>query len=262
MHKARFYILNLFFFIVVSYFPKFAFAQSDSTQEVSHFSGKIFATHNGISLIPSFSLNRPALLFNLALGKKKLTFEPDIRFALEGKPWSFLFWWRYKAIQKEKYSLRIGAHPALNFRTIPVVSNGKEKDVIESRRFIAAELAQSFTIAKNFNVGTYYLYSYGFDDSQKHGHFVVLNSAITNIGVYKDFNFHMFPNIYYLRLDDLEGYYVSSTFQLTKKDFPFSLEAILNQSIKTEILPEQTFVWNISLVYSFNKNYVDATPKI
>jgi len=28
----------------------------------------------------------------LAMGKKQITFEPDIRFSLAGKPWTMLFW--------------------------------------------------------------------------------------------------------------------------------------------------------------------------
>lgn len=48
-----------------------------------------------------------------------------MRFALEGKPWSFIFWLQYKAIEIERFSLRLGAHPALNFKTVNMVRNGQ-----------------------------------------------------------------------------------------------------------------------------------------
>ncbi len=50
---------------------------------------------------------------------------------------------------------------------------------------------------------------------------------------------------------DLKGIYIVGFVSLIKKDFPISISAILNKAIDTEILPEDDFTWNISLVYSF-----------
>ena len=90
------------------------FCQEEDQPFLDDFRGSASITHNGISLVPSFSLAEPAAIFDLKMTKGKFSFEPEMRFALEGKPWSFLFWFRYKAIKKERFSLRIGAHPAMN----------------------------------------------------------------------------------------------------------------------------------------------------
>ena len=80
-------------------------------------------TNNGISFIPSFNLGKPAAIFDLTMGGKKLSFEPQFRFALEGKPWSILFWWRYKLLNTDKFQIGLGAHPALSFSgIIPLLS--------------------------------------------------------------------------------------------------------------------------------------------
>ena len=42
--------------------------EQDNTNPNFYFKGNISANSNGISLIPSFSLGRPALIFELALG--------------------------------------------------------------------------------------------------------------------------------------------------------------------------------------------------
>ena len=65
------------------------------------FRGTASVSHNGISLVSSFSLEEPALLIDLKFTKGKLSFEPDMRFDLEGKPWTFIFWLRNKAIDTE-----------------------------------------------------------------------------------------------------------------------------------------------------------------
>ena len=56
----------------------------------------------------------------------------------------------------------------------------------------------------------YYLFSQGFDDSQKYTHFLVLNSAFPNINISKQFRLGIFPNVFYLRLDELDGFYAAS----------------------------------------------------
>ncbi|UOB16095.1 hypothetical protein [Abyssalbus ytuae] len=247
-----FSIIKIVFSILLLHYGFFANSQNvENSKIIDHFSGKVTVTHNGISLIPSFSLEDPAVIFNLNIAKKNLSFEPELRFALEGKPWSFLFWWRYKVIKNEKFNLRIGAHPALNFRTIDVISNGVFKQLIESRRFLAGELAPSYTISKKVKAGMYYLYSHGFDDSAKNTHFLVINSLLSNINLTEKIYLSFSPQFYYLKMDKPDGFYFASFLNISKQDFPLSVAAIFNKKIKTDILPEKDLVWNISLVYSF-----------
>ena len=234
----------------------------DTIPDISHFSGSISVTNNGISFIPSFSLDKPAVIFNLNVGKGKLSFEPEMRFALAGKPWSFLFWWRYKVIQNDEFSLRFGATHSLNFRTIPVVSYGKSKDVLESRRFLAAEIAPNYKITDKFYVGMYYFFSVGFDDSQRTGHFAVLNTSFPNIKISQDYYLSFYPNVFYLRLDDIDGYYASARLRLSNSKYPIALEAIATKIITSEIAPDRDFLWNLTLFYSFNKRYVDYAPRL
>lgn len=132
---------------------------ADSTEQIINFSGNISITNNGISFIPSFSLKKPALIFDVSAGRR-LTFEPQLRFALEGKPWSFIFWWRYKIINYEKFRVTIGAHPALSFKTNTVITNNITKEILVSSRYLAGELVPNYFITKNISIGIYYLYAY------------------------------------------------------------------------------------------------------
>ncbi|HMB63714.1 MAG TPA: hypothetical protein VKN36_11620 [Eudoraea sp.] len=226
-------------------------AQEETEPFLDDFIGSASVTQNGISLVPSFSLGDPALLFDLKFTKGKLSFEPDMRFALEGKPWTFIFWLRYKAIEKERFSLRLGAHPALIFRTVNVVRDGQPEELLESRRYLAAEVAPNYKISDKVGLGVYYLYGHGFDEGVENTHYMALNSSFSNLYISEKLYFNISPQAYYLVSDDSKGFYIVGFVSLIKKDFPISISAILNKAIDTEILPEDDFTWNISLVYSF-----------
>ena len=64
------------------------------------------------------------------------------------------------------------------------------------------------------------------------------------------------PQVYYLRLDEHDGFYFTETLTLAKRGFPFSVSSIITNPIKTRILINNHLVWNINLIYSFNYNFV------
>lgn len=249
--NSRITITGIFLFF------QFVFIQSAQAQEPDtlkvrdSFNGTVSITNNGISLIPTFSLGDPAILFDLKYTRGRFSIEPDMRFSLDAKPWSFIFWLRYKAIQNDKFSLRVGAHPAYNFATVNVIDEGEEREVIEARRFIAGELAPTYKLTRNIDLGLYYLYGHGLDNTATHNHFIVLNASINNLDLFSNFYLNFSPQVYHLIQDDLAGTYAVAFLALGKRDFPFSITSTLNQALDTEILPEDDFVWNISLVYRF-----------
>ena len=236
-------------------------AQEETAPFLDDFRGTASITQNGISLIPSFSLGDPALIFDIKMTKGRSSFEPDMRFALEGKPWAFVFWYRYRAIQKDRFSLRIGAHPALNFRTVNVIRNGVAEELLESRRYLAAEIVPNYKITNKVSIGMYYLRGQGFDDGLKTTNFLVLNSAFTNLYVSEKFYFNVSPQVYYLTTDDDKGYYAAGFISFGKKDFPLSISCILNKAIETEIVPEDDFIWNVSLNYSFGSTNMPMSKR-
>ncbi len=237
----------------------FSFAQYvDSTKLTGHFGGAVSLTTNGISTIPSFTLGKPAIIFDMTVGRKKISFEPQFRFSLEGKPWSFLFWWRYKLITSKKVQVNIGAHPALNFRTTTVPSNGISKDVIVARRYLAGELSPNMLLTNNISVGAYYLYSHGFEkDVARHTHFLGLKSSFSNIRLTGEYFMRFTPQLFYLKTDKPDGFYFNSTLSFAKKNFPFSLSTIINKAIRTDIAGK-SLLWNATLIYTFNKEYVET----
>ncbi len=254
--KSNVLYKKAFLFFIALNLTHFSFSQkTDSTKNIYHFGGVITATNNCISLIPTFSLGKPAVMFDMSMGKGKFSFEPQFRFALDTKPWGFIFWWRYKLLQTNKFAINIGAHPSLNFRTETDSVNGVAKEVIVTRRYVAAELSPNYLLSKNISIGMYYLYSHGIDEGTiKNTNFLTINSNFSNIKITNRFFMRFTPQFYYLKLDKQDGYYFTSAFTLAKRNFPLSVSAIINKAIHTDI-PGKSFVWNASLVYTFNKAY-------
>lgn len=249
--QAKAVIRSLLLIYTLLLYSQAAFSQEGEKKPIlDEFEGSISVTNNGISIIPTFSLGDPAIIFELQFTKGKFSFEPEMRFGLDGKPWSFVFWGRYQLVENERFELRIGAHPALNFRTITVVSDGVEKEIIQTRRFVAAELATSYDLTDHISIGTYYLTGHGFDEGLKQSHYAVFNSSFTDLYFTKKLFVEFFPQLYYLWLDGEDGIYTSTNVSLNKKDFPISIEALFNIKINSEIVSDD-FIWNISLVYSF-----------
>ena len=235
-----------------------SFAQeTTNSNAIDHVGGAVTVTNNGISLLPSFSLGRPAAMFDLNVGNKKLTFEPQFRFGLDGKPWSFIFWWRYKLVQNEKFRLSVGAHPSVVFRPISLLINGVENETFYVQRYVAAEIAPNYFITKDISVGVYYLHSNGLDKGAiRETNFITINSNFSNIKLSDQFYFKFNPQVFYLKMDEQDGYYATATLGLAKKDFPLSIQSILNQAIKSNIVSKSDFVWNVSLIYSFRNDFV------
>jgi hypothetical protein len=234
-----------------------SFSQNyDSTKITGHFGGAVTVTNNGISFIPSFSLGKPAAIFDLSLGKKRLSFEPQFRFALTGKPWSFFFWWRYKLIKTNKVAIMLGAHPAYSFRTITTTTDGVSEEIIKVQRYVAGELSPNYFLVKNVSVGMYYLYSHGIEkDAIQNTHFLTVNCKFYNTRLTKQFYMKFIPQVYYLKMDSQDGFYFTSALTLANRKTPLSVSAVINKIIKTNITASQNFVWNVSIIYSFNKNY-------
>ncbi len=234
-----------------------SFAQnSDSAKNVFHLFGTALITNNGISFIPTFSLGKPATIVSLSMGNKRLSFEPEFRFSFEGKPWAILLWGRYKITDNNRFKLHAGSHLGLSYSYPNVIINGVATDILQVKRYWASDIVPNYSVKKNWTIGIYYLYSHGLDiGTVKNTHFLTLNTNISNIEMADGFFVNFRPQVYYLQMDNTDGYFTSATVSLLKNNLPFSIAATFNKKINTNIVTKD-FVWNVSLNYSFNHNYI------
>ncbi|PJJ74588.1 hypothetical protein BXY57_0148 [Thermoflavifilum aggregans] len=247
-----------------------AFSQTtESTKKLYHFSGSASVTNNGIALVPNFSLNRPAAIFLFSFGGKRFSVEPDIRFSLDAKPWTMLFWSRYQIIPEGKFQLRTGAHLGLNYKinTLPVDGTPTKLNVV--RRYLAAELVPTYHISSRLGLGAYYLYARGLDAGTiVNSHFVLFSANLNPIlpaagseSLIKRFYLTTSPQVYYLNQDGLSGAYLNVNMQVGIHDFPLSLSSTFNEKLHSRIAGK-SLIWNVSLVYAFQTTLTKASAPV
>lgn len=231
-------------------------AEIDTTAKPLNINGSIGLTNNGISIIPTFSLNAPSMLYNFSISKNRLSFDPDIRATLDGRKGGMLFWFRYKFIKDKKINLSAGIHPAYNFALRTITENGKSWQITQARRFIAYEIAPTFVVSKHLSFGPYLLRGMGLQkDGPVSTYFLAFNTNISNLTIGQHVKFSWTPQVYYLYLGSQEGLYLANNFRLTHDNSPFALSSVMNKELKTNIAGSKKFAWNLILSYSFANAY-------
>ena len=226
-----------------------ALAQQDSTRQRADVGGTLTVTSKGISTIPSFTLGRPAAMLDVSVARNGLSFEPQFRAGLDGKPWSVILWGRYRLVRRERLRVDLGGHPSLNFRTTRVTTGGVSRDVIVARRYLAGELGSTWWLARNVGIGPYYLYSRGLEqDVARNTHFVSLRATIS-APLPGRLVARLTPQAYFLKTDALRGTYGYAGLTVSKRGFPLSASTVVNRVIRTDLAGER-LLWNVNLHYA------------
>jgi hypothetical protein len=250
-------MLKLIYTVAILFFFKICAAQKKDTtvNTTAFFKGQITLTNNGVSLVPAFTLGRPAALFDLNMGKGRFSFDPMIRFALDGKPWAFIFWLHYKPIIKKKFTLNVGANPSVVFRDVAVITNtGATQNYLTAQRFFAFEVVPTFIINKNVSISVQSLNGYGLTpDVLQHNNFLAVRSSII-LPIQNKFTLNLIPQFFYLKMDGRSGTFTNATINLYKNKFPISVNAVVSQALSGNILGNK-FLWSVGAVYNINQNY-------
>lgn len=234
--------------------PALAISQdnNDSTNQFL-FSGTITATSNGISPIPAFSLDKPAVLAYLSLHKKRFSYEPWIAFSSKGVPWFFNNCFRYKFVDRSKFTLRGGVIWGLGYSYPNVDRNGTPKTVAQAERFLWFEFSPIYKFTDRFSISSTTYSGSGFGDGTvDHINFISLTANITKVPLFDQIYFNFSPQVFYLNIDGpTRGIFVSGVFALGYFGVPFTLSTQMNETLTTNLSPDPGFKWNVSVSYDF-----------
>jgi len=250
-------VRKIIFFISFSLLVLIGQAQTDTLSQSIQINGNVGITNNGISIIPTFSLKAPAVNATFSISKGgRFSIDPDVRLSLDARKGGGMVWFRYKIAKDNKFKFTVGAHPAINLALKDITENGKTWTITQYRRFIATEIAPSYTFNKHFGVGMYYLHGNGLQkDGPISTHYVNLSTSFSAIPLGGDMELSLSPQAYYLQVDKEDGFYLTGNAIISNKKSPFAFMALYNKEIRTNITGSKNFDWNVTLMYKFNKRY-------
>lgn len=240
-------------FVLITVCAADSFSQEKANKKDSlNFSGSINISNNGFDLVPAFDLGKPDISFYFSAGGRRFAFQPQFRFSLGGMPWKLRLVIRYRLVDDQKFRIELIGTPVINFKTSNVTENGIDRKTIEALRYGTVEIASTYFLPNSkINPGFHYQYSRrlekGFPDIPLYSHVFGLNCLFTGVGLFSDVALTAKPELYYLILDDNDGFYASSVLTLSKGNFPLGLFSIINKSITSNI--PNTNKWNVGVVY-------------
>ncbi|WP_372652005.1 hypothetical protein [Draconibacterium sp.] len=232
---------------------------NDTENKTTNFSSVVTVQNKGISTIPNLTLGKPAVIFDMKLGRK-LSFEPQFRFSLEdGKPWAMVLWWRYYGSVSERFKLTYHANYSLSFKTIALYNaDGSDREVNRTNRYLTGAITPGYQLNKYIGLGAYLFYARGIDPYIiKNTYLASFQPTISNIPLFKSFVARVRSEVYFLKMGE-DGVFFSTRFFIRNKNSPFSLSGLITQPIDSTIPSDYDFLWNVGVSYTFNQKYTKA----
>lgn len=231
-----------------------------TTAKINNFSAVVTIQSKSISTIPNLTLGKPAIIFDMKLGRK-LTFEPQFRFALEdGKPWAIVFWSRYYGVINDKFKITYHANYSFSYKNITSYSStGTPQELIRTTRYLAGALSPNYQVNKYVGIGAYLFYTRGLESFiTQNTYMFSFRPTFSNISIVKNIIAGITPEVYSLKMDGNDGVFFNPRFLVKKKNGSFALLGLVNKPLKSNIPSEYDFLWNVGLSYTFNKKYVEV----
>lgn len=241
----RIYFCLLFLSMFMICFSK---EESDSTRTKLKVSGNVSINSNGIAPIPSFSLGRPALIAAFTVQKKRFSYDPQVAYALDIKPWIIDNWVHYRLIYKPKFELRTGVDFSMFFSDY----DAGDYKIMQGQQYITFEIAGIFKFTPESTLSLMYWSDNGQGHGTIKGNFYNMVYDQTDIAIGKSVLLAATFQVFYIGYTGLnDGLFVAPRIASSVRNIPLSLFLQVTQSLKSNIEPNPGFRWNAGLAYLF-----------
>ena len=235
----------LFIFIFNLTFSK---ENADSSATKLKFRGNVSFNTNGMAQIPSFSLGKPAVIAAFALQKKRFSYDPQIAYGLNFRPWTIDNWVHYRLIFKPKFELRTGGNFSMFFSEYDT----GEDIILQSQQYLTFEIAGVFKFSPKSAFSLMYWSDNGQDQGTIDGSFYNMMYDIIDFEIGETTLLSGNIQFYYLNYTgNNDGLFISPRIAASIKKIPLSLFFQATQPLTTNVEPNPGFRWNAGLAYMF-----------
>jgi len=237
-------------FFIFCFISTFAFSkeESDTTKHPIKVSGEVSLNSNGIAPIPAFAFGKPTIMGNLNLKKNRFTYNPQLSYGLNFKPWIIDNWFRYRWVDKPRFEMRT----SLNFSMFFSEYDTPDGEVWQGQRWIAFELAGMYKFSPTASLSLMAWYDKGVESGTITGWFFNLVADKTDIPIGKHLLMAVNVQTFYINYtDNNDGFFISPKIAFSIRRLPVSIFSQIIQPIITNMDPSPDFQWNIGLGYAF-----------
>ena len=202
---------------------------------------------NGVASIPAFSLGKPAIIASVSLTKNRFSYDPVLAYGVNIKPWFIDNWLHYKIIRKPSFELRTG----VNFSTFFTEYKLTEETILRGDRYLAFEVAATYKFQSNTSLTLMYWNDNGLEPGTISGHFLDLVGEKTGIKIGKSVLMSANIQLFIITYDgNNDGLFVSPKISFALRNVPFALFWQGTQVLRSNIIPDPGFQWNVGLSYT------------
>lgn len=209
---------------------------------------------NGISSIPSFTLDKPAAISSVSLSKGRFLYEPQLAYGLNFKPWYIDNWFHYKIVDRPHFEVRAGMNLSTFFSPDTMFREGNvvvDEKISKAQKYFDLELAFTYRFSSTTSLTALYWSDRGLEKGTIQGHFFNLIADKSDIKAGKNILFSANVQLFYLDYGGKnDGMFISPRLTSSSRNIPLSLFFQATQGIFSNISPFPEFKWNIGLSYA------------
>ena len=240
--------ISFFLFFLLIYTLSYSAETTDNSKTKLNLTGNVSLNSNGMAPIPSFSLGKPALIATLNLQKKRFSYDPQIAYGLDMRPWIFDNWVHYRLIYKPKFELRTGVDFAMFFSEY----KGQDYELLQGQQYITFEIAGVYKFSPKSSVSLMYWSDNGQDPGSIKGNFFNLVYDRTDIKIGKILLLSGNIQFFYIGYTgNNDGLFISPRISTSIRDVPIAVFLQVTQALTSNVEPYPGFRWNAGVAYMF-----------
>ena len=241
-------IFFLLFILLLAIQPLSSMERADSSKTSLIFYGNVSLNSDGMAPIPSFSLGKPALTGTFSLQKRRFSYDPQVAFGLDMRPWIIDNWVHYRLIFKPKFELRTG----LDFSMFFSKYDAGDYEILQGQQYLTFEIAGICKFTPTSTLSLMYWSDNGQGPGTITGSFYNIVYDRTEIRIGEAMSFSGSIQLFYIGYTGSnDGFFVAPRFGSSVRNVPLSLFFQATQAITSNIEPFPGFRWNVGLAYLF-----------
>jgi len=220
----------------------------DSLKSHVEVSGVVSLNSNGIAPIPYFALGKPALISNISISKNRFSYDPQLAYGFDMRPWIMDNWFHYKLISKPEFELRTGINTSMFFSALD--STGEK--IWRGQKYMAFELAAIYKFSQTSSVSLMTWLDRGLEDGTVSGYFINLVGDMSDIAIGKHILMAVSLQTFYINYTGKnDGLFISPKISFSSRNLPIVIYSQGIQPLICNISPFPSFQWNAGIGYSF-----------